>query len=274
MKKLIVCLIVLALVGSASARVYYHDGAVHNLTTHTSQSLTIANDTTVNIGDGVTVTMTREATYSTSFVGDYYVSGPGYLNLSGSGQLLFAQEMSLSISDGSHPDLNVITMTGTSYMNPASARLGQRGDSEFNITDDATLDFRTDGTLYTPGFGVGSTHYGFDLTSTFNQSGNATVQSLASGLDLGTFNTGIYNMNGGQLILDGTIAGAGADDAFNFSGGVITLMGDDYTSIIDEDWFIGAAIATYDGQDTTIIVPEPMTICLLGFGGLLLRRKR
>ena len=273
MKKLIISLIVFALAGSASARVYYSDGGVHNFTTQTHESIGIENGTTINIGDSVVVTLTREAHYSTSYVGSYYGTGPtNYLNLSGSGQLLFSQEMHLSIADGT--EAGVIDMSGTSYMNPSGLSVGQRGDSLFSITDDATLELRADGTLYTPAFNLGNNHYGYDLTGTFDQSGNATVLSVGSGLNLGSNNTGIYNMSGGTLTLGGTISGAGADDAFNFSGGVITLLGGDYTSIIDEDWFFGAASATFDGTDTTIVVPEPMTICLLGLGGLLIRRKR
>ena len=269
MRNLIVCLTVLALVGSASARIYYSDGAVHDLATHTSQSLGANMGTTLNIGDGVVVTLTREATYSTTYIG--VSNGDGYLNLSGSGQLLFAQEMAITTADST--GAGTITMTDTSYMNPATYYGGARGAGTFNITDDATLEIRTDGALYTPGFYVGHFHYGYDLTAMFNQSGNATVTSLGSGLDLGTNNTGIYNMSGGTLTLGGTISGAGADDAFNFTGGVITLMGDDYTGIVNEPWFHGG-IASFDGTDTTIVIPEPMTVCLLGFGGLLLRRKR
>ena len=79
--------------------------------------------------------------------------------------------------------------------------------------------------MYTPGFYVGNMHYGFDLTATFNQSGNSTVMSLGSDLDMGAANTCIYNMSGGTLILGGTINFGGADDEFNFSGGEIILKG-------------------------------------------------
>ena len=95
---------------------------------------------------------------------------------------------------------------------------------------------------------------------------------------LGTMaaNTGIYNMSGGTLTLGGTINIAGADDAFNFTGGVISLLGGDYTDIVNNASFYApnGVAASFDGVDTAIVVPEPMTLSLLGLGGLLLRRKR
>ncbi len=277
MRKLIVSLIVLALVGSASALVQYNDGAVHDLTSITHEQFWIDNGTTVNIGDGVVLTIDSSDTYATSYVGAGGTGGSAYLNLSGSGQINYEQERAFGMGDDAPADGSVeriLNMSGTSYMNPATLYIGMRGDSVINITDDAMLEVRADGILYTPGILLGNQHYGYDLTATINQSGNSIIQSLGSGMDMGGSNTGIYNMSGGQLILGGTITGPGTDDAFNFTGGVITLLGDDYTSIIDADWFYGAAIATFDGTDTTIVVPEPMTICLLGLGGLLLRRRR
>ena len=272
MKKFIVCLVVLAMVGSAHARTYYSDGAVHDLATMTSESLGINADTTLNIGDGVVVTLERESTYSTSYVG--VGDGEAFLNLSGSGQLLFAQEMAITTSD-SEP-AGHITMTGTSYMNPATYYGGMRGAGTFTISDDAELAIRPDGALYTAGFYVGNMHYGFDLTSTFTQSGNATVSSLGSSLNIGAANTGIYNMNGGTLTLGGGINIGGADDAFNFTAGTITLLGGDHTDIVNNASFYApnGVAASFDGVDTTIVVPEPMTLSLLGLGGLLLRRKR
>ena len=221
MRNVVICLIGLALVGSAHARTYYSDGAVHNLSTMTSESLGINNGTTINIGNGVVVTLYREATYSTSYIG--VGDGEAFLNLSGNGQLLFAQEMAITTSD-SEP-AGTITMTGTSYMNPATYYGGMRGNGTFNISDNATLEIRADGELYTPGFYVGDMNYGPELTATFNQWGNSTVMSLGSDLKIGAASTGIYNMSGGTLILGGTIVIGGADDSFNFSGGEIILDG-------------------------------------------------
>ena len=246
-------------VAPVSARVYYSDGGVHNFTTQTHESIGIENGTTINIGDSVVVTLTREAHYSTTYVGSYYGTGPtNYLNLSGSGQLLFSQEMHLSLCDGT--EAGVIDMSGTSYMNPSGLSVGQRGDSLFSITDDATLEIRADGTLYTPAFSVGNNHYGYDLTGTFDQSGNASVTSVGSGLNLGGSNTGIYNMSGGTLTLGDAINIGGADDEFNFSEGTIKMAGNHLPWDSTQPQFnvLGSPYSeTYDGgtDTTTLYIP-------------------
>ena len=279
MKKLIFCLLlVLAIALPASAKTYYNGGFVYPVMGNVSHDrFFVVNSSTVNIGNGVTVTLTRSETYNTSYVasmmqvGPYSDLGPGYLNLTGSGQILFDQEMSLGTSDGT--SIGVVTMSGTSFMNPARLFLGNRGDSIFSITDDATLAVRTDGTQYGPGFLVGQPHYGYTFTSTFNQSGNASVLDPGSALDLGGSNTGIYNMSGGLLRLGGGINIGGTDDAFNYSGGTIIMTGNQIGTLATLNDMTGGAVEVFDGTNTTII-PEPATLLLLGLGGLLLRRRR
>ncbi len=270
-KKSIICLIVvLAISAPAGARVYYNDGALHNLTTQTHEEFTIEDGTTVNIGDGVTLTLTRDGWYASSYMGAYS-NGSAYLNLSGSGQILYAQEMAFDIGDSAPADGTVeriATMSGTSYMNPATFYGGMRSDGTFSITDDATLEIRADGTLYTPGMLIGNQYYGYDLTFTFNQSGNATVQSLGSGMDFGANNTAIYNMSGGLLELGGAISGGGADDEFNFSGGTIVMNGNHWpwaTHASRVDWFnvtgayAGNYTETYADGKTTLQIIEGTT---------------
>ena len=272
MKKLILCLVlVLAIALPAGAQVYYNDGAVHNLSTSTSAMLRIGNNTTVNVGNGVTLSVNATVTYNTSYMGLYYDPGAGILNLTGSGSINFAQECGVGTSDGTGD--GVITMSGTSYMNPACVYHGNRGDATFSITDDATLAVRSDGTQYTPGFYVGKPHYGYTYTATFNQSGNAVVSSGGAVLELGTSNTGIYNMSGGLLSLGAGISIGGTDDAFNYSGGTIIMTGNQSGTLLTLNDLTGGAVEVFDGTNTTI-TPEPATLLLLGLGGLLLRRRR
>ena len=74
-------------------------------------------------------------------------------------------------------------------------------------------------------------------------------------------------------------AGGGAAD-FNFFGGDIYLTGD-IRGIGDYSWFnvLGNSANYTEEYDAGIthlsyVVPEPMSIALMGLGGLLLRRKR
>jgi len=263
-KKTIICLAtVLAVSVPASARDFYANGDVLNWETSThDSSFSIENGTTVNIKDGVTISLRRSATYDTSYLATDQAKS-AYLNLSGSGRIEFEQEMAFALSDASGgPGIErILNMSGKSYMNPSTLYVGQRGDAVINITDDAMIDIRTDGALYTPNIIFGNNHYGFALTATINQSGNSIIQSLASGMKMGANNTAIYNMSGGQLILGGNITGAGVDDKFNFTGGKIILKGGDYTSITNAAnsvWFSGG-IATFDGTDTTVL-PKPRII--------------
>ena len=263
-KKTIICLAtVLAVSVPASARDFYADGDVLNWETSTHNSFSIENGTTLNIKDGVTISLERTATYDTSYLATDQAKS-AYLNLSGSGRIEFAQEMAFALSDANgDPGIErILNMSGKSYMNPSTLYVGQRGDAVINITDDAMIDIRTDGALYTPNIIFGNNRYdGFALTATINQSGNSIIQSLASGMKMGEANTAIYNMSGGQLILGGNITGAGVDDKFNFTGGKIILKGGDYTSITNAAnsvWFSGG-IATFDGTDTTVL-PKPRII--------------
>ena len=206
--------------------------------------------------------MVVDSAYPESYIGDG--TGSAYLNLSGNGSIDFAQQMTLELADSiTEPGKQrVLNMSGTSHINPASFLVGFRGDCVVNITDSAIIDVRTDGTgYYTPIIELGHRNYGPSYTATINQSGNSIIQSLASGMKMGTKNTAIYNMSGGQLILGGNITGAGVDDKFNFTGGKIILKGGDYTSITNAAnsvWFSGG-IATFDGTDTTVL-PKPRII--------------
>jgi hypothetical protein len=107
-----------------------------------------------------------------------------------------------------------------------------------------------------------------------------------------TLSYGVYNMNGGLLLMndDDSIPGGtgiffmppnnSKTGMFNYSGGTIEIHQEDWSAggkdILNQAWFddlSGAASVTY-ADGVTTIVPEPATMCLLGLGGLLLRRKR
>ena len=244
MKNVIIVLAVVVILelavmpASAGERDRWCEWGEEELYTHTRSSIDVPCGCTVNIGDGVTVTLTREHQYATSYIGEFSGGGEGdaVLNLSGSGQLLFEQEMALSMADGTGCTA-VLNMSGTSYMNPAALYVGMRSDCFLNITDDAVLEVRPDGTLYTPGILLGNQNYGYALTATLNQSGNSIIQSLGSGMDMGASNTAIYNMSGGQLILGDAIIGPGTDDEFNFSEGTITMAGNHLPWAASRDWF-------------------------------------
>lgn len=262
-QKLIICSALVLVISEARARTFYDDGSVHYwATTNFYGSFSIENGTTINVTNGVTITLERADYYDTSYLATSSAKS-AYLNLSGSGRIEFAQEMAFALSDESGgPGIErILNMSGTSYMNPSTLYVGQRADSVLNITDDAMIEIRTDGDLYTPNIVFGNNNYGVALTATINQSGNSIIQSLKSGMQMGAKNTAIYNMSGGQLILGGDITGAGPDDKFNFTGGKIILKGGNYTSITNAAnsvWFSGG-IATFDGDDTTVL-PKPRII--------------
>ncbi len=277
-RKSILCLIVSALVGSADARVYYNDGAVHDWVSHTSESFSIEDGTTINIGDGVTITLTREQTYASSYLGAYS-DGSAYLNLIGSGRIDFAPEMAMVLGDSAAADGTVeriLNMSGTSHMNPATLYVGMRSDCILNITDDAMIEVRTDGTFYTPAILFGNQYYNYYLTAIINQSGNSIIRSLGSGMNMGANNTGIYNMSGGLLELGGAITGPGADDQFNFSGGTIMMNGNHLpwsTHASRVDWFnvtgpyAGNYTETYADGKTTLQIIEGVTAVMTESGG-------
>ena len=184
------------------------------------------------------------------------------------------------------------------------------GSAEVGITHDfATLTVNSGGALTASrlyqGYGAGDTvtvnaggtlHLtafvlvGYDYDSTFTQNGG-TVESevLYIGRTAGT-----YNMAGGLLLLNDDDSAPGGSGVLampplggydygtlNYSGGTIEINQEDWSAatgldILSQSWFndlSGGASVVWNGDNTTI-TPEPATMCLLGLGGLLIRRKR
>lgn len=120
-------------------------------------------------------------------------------------------------------------------------------------------------------------------------------QSTVGGIANGVFTGGIfwYKKNDNTLLLSGTIDYFNLTEAFNNSGiffGVGSFTIDDNTALLKDDFGLGAnminisfsgpkGISNFDSaftcsSDMTLLpTPEPATIALLGFGGLLLRKK-
>jgi hypothetical protein len=143
---------------------------------------------------------------------------------------------------------------------------------------DGTVDIECDVTLTTSDY-IYATLV-IDVTEG-TVSGGAIESSLVSGngdtwqLGIGDDAEGYYypvpsGMNGvymNELIYTGTFASGttlfeGIDVTLSDSSGTI------YVYIIPEDF------SNYGTMDDSLLIPEPMTIALLGLGGLFLRRRR
>ncbi len=112
------------------------------------------------------------------------------------------------------------------------------------------------GSVYAPGFQSGN--YALDFYP-----GDATSNPLGLTLVEGWNNVVITVDGAGVMGFEANGSTSAYTNAGTWSGvGVITVF----------DWMLNDTGSSV--YDNIVIVPEPMTICLLGFGGLLLRRRK
>jgi hypothetical protein len=108
------------------------------------------------------------------------------------------------------------------------------------------------------------------------EAGTLTTSNLRIDWDAG--GSGQAYVSGGTIDLSGVLR-IGLNGIMNVTGGQIITRGVDDTTMLKGYVTSGHITGItqsdiyFDGTDT-YIVPEPMTVALLGLGGLLLRRRK
>ena len=230
--------------------------------------------------------------------------GTGYLNISGNSVVNIDDDMIIALADGSAGHLNisgdsVINVGDRWYMNDA----GGSGSRSYVVMDGGTVNV-TGNSYFNDDADVDSEAY-FTLNGgAFNGGGDIDISWNLDGLSHLTINGG--EMTAGDEIRLGVGGGGDTGQLRIFLNGGV-LQGEDLlwsmtdskivfvdgelringaavsvgdmqalvdTGKIDVSGAVGYAILT-DGDYTVLTIPEPMTLALLGLGGLgLIRRRR
>ncbi len=286
-RKFIVLALVLSFAGMASAANLYFYGA-----TGTDWNSSLAWDTNYSGGTGMS------GLYPT--VGDMARIGKDVSTIStlaGTGiakKLQFrGRNSSLTVQNGA-----VLTTDGSVEIDAETAA---GGSAVLTIDVGGTVNGAEQAVLpssFTQ-FKIGRANKGSDsivnVNGTLNAISQDTITNYKSIITFGIWSAG--NGGGGNWTLNIGAAGVVNADGYLMNtnavdgtalinittGGKMVLLGDVRTQVqtdviaglIKGNGVAGAVGFTYDGSYTTItVIPEPMTIALLGLGGLLLRKRR
>lgn len=300
-KKLILLfsvVLLIGLVGSASALDYYWDGGEPANQLWSSPANWDANVPTsadnANIDDHTGGTVLIDSTVTADCFNirlpsnnSGVTTGTNRLNMTG-GSFTAQKAMLMGASNGGQP--GEFTMSGGSFTTLTGFQVG--------VFSPGNLFDMTGGTLSVATFLLGNTATAggtanltnVDITATSLQIGNkgsGTVNFNSGTMDAGivvkipaNVGTGHLQLNGGTITVDNLTmrAVAGGTGTMDVQGAGTMIIEQDILSTvqgyIDSGWLTNAQVNLVGGNTVISEIPEPATIMLLGFGGLAFIRNR